>query len=251
MLMFSALVLLSPSVSASEIVDRPSQMPQFLFEAMRFPSGSQLCDKRMKRRQARAFDKRYGQRVLRLANAIGSTQNSGWSQGATARSACVKLSRKDLEQALDGFDWTLTGFEDHYGLSEPPQATTLCQLVSTPTIYSGMRVTVRGGLADGHPESGSWLVDPECGGISVSIFDSEILRQIQRPRYEGSGQKVTFATFTGRVGSRGCGIQVPPGSTCGPFLSVSHVEKVDHSDQCWTTRRITSGVSRQVPGSCP
>lgn len=69
---------------AETMLAQAFEMPKDLFYLVQSPSGTMFCDKGLKRRQARRFDKRYGSRVNRLASVIAAREGLGWG---TARRA--------------------------------------------------------------------------------------------------------------------------------------------------------------------
>jgi hypothetical protein len=122
----------------------------------------------------------------------------------------------------------------------------LCQVSANPSQFHDKRVTVRGGVQWGHPESMGLLVAQGCiGGISFLIPDS----LDQQSLYS---ERVTFVTVTGTVNVPECRTDIPSmtGSSCGPWLSVERLESVSRSNLCWRGVALSSTESWVVAGEC-
>jgi hypothetical protein len=110
----------SDAPAASRMV-QDVQVPKALFYASLDASGYWLCDRELKRNQARRFDRLYGDRVIRLAGAITTREGSGWSNDAILtpcrRYADKRSARSDGDAAMQRFESVLSSMEDRYGLS--------------------------------------------------------------------------------------------------------------------------------------
>ena len=119
-----ALLLAVPSranqpISATDLVHDAFRLPKDLFYAALIPSGARFCDQAAGRRQARAFDQRFGKRVNALASAITARDGLGWADDDVITTDCVGFDADPpLDQLLDSFERRLRDLERRYGLRQ-------------------------------------------------------------------------------------------------------------------------------------
>jgi hypothetical protein len=234
----AAMLSQGPATSASAMFERPLETPRILYERARLASGAGYCEESARRSQARAFDRRYGERVLRLSAVIKAQESEmGWTATDLAGNTCRKSRRKWRSHDLDSFAGALQLLEDRYGLGAPALETSVCKIVKDIKGHQGRRVKVRGVVQYSHPESGDFFADVNCGAaISLGIFDSR-LTPIPYGKIVDGREHLAFVTLTGTVRERACVRYRPPGSTCGPYLSVDRSEDITRTDLCWNEAR--------------
>ncbi len=105
----------APSISASELIEEHArEMPQSLFYAASEASGFWYCDRRLKKPQARRFDRIYGVRVLRLAAAIEQQEGLGWAPDDIIVTVCSRPTSQQRARSLREFDRELLALEAQY-----------------------------------------------------------------------------------------------------------------------------------------
>jgi len=252
----AALAVLLSQVSvqtASQMLEERTATPPALYDAAKYASGLMLCSKALKRAQMRAFDRRFGSRVVRLATAM--VAKDGIQQRSTDLPAqrCLKKKRRTLPNSLQSFEWPLQTLEDMYGLGGAPLETTLCHLGADPSRFQDKRVRVRGGLHQVNtPDDLIYsLIDPGCSsGIMFGWTKLVILEEELKVRSFDVGP-IIFGTFTGRVRDLSCDpMQMGVGAPCGPLLVASDGEDIVKSDQCWEYARINQQQSRIIAKPC-
>ena len=92
------------TLSAAELIATHSVPSQISNAALR-ASGYWLCKPEERRKQARAFDARYGARVLRLAAVINASGRA--KSEFIVVTPCMRPSRQQREADLAGFDGSL------------------------------------------------------------------------------------------------------------------------------------------------
>jgi len=104
------------SGSAAEMLEQ-HKLPGILFGPAQHASGYWICPDRAeeKRRQQQAFDKRYGQRVLRLAAEI-KKQSLDSSDGYIVVNPCLRYTHRQKQQYLDEFEADLAALERRFGI---------------------------------------------------------------------------------------------------------------------------------------
>lgn len=116
LLLVPLLFATAPDLPTSELIEHyPTSLPQSLFFSAADASGYWYCDRSLKPAQARAFDKRYGARVLKIAAAIEQKDGRGWSEGDIIITSC-RRSRGPHQRAteLRRFGQTLDALEQRY-----------------------------------------------------------------------------------------------------------------------------------------
>jgi len=105
-----------PGNGAAELLEQ-HKLPGLLFGPAAHASGYWICSdkKREKYQQQRAFDHRYGERVLRLSAEI-ERQGLANQDGYIVVNPCVRYTHRQRQQNLDAFESDLTALERRFGL---------------------------------------------------------------------------------------------------------------------------------------
>ena len=75
-----------------------------------------FCDKALRRRQNREFDRRYGERFGRLIKVVRERDGLGWKPDEIITTPCLRLPSKQARSLLDQFGKDLYAYEVRYGL---------------------------------------------------------------------------------------------------------------------------------------
>jgi hypothetical protein len=103
--------------SAIERLHRAREVPKELYYLAQRPSGIMFCDQRLKARQTRRFEERYGLRLKRLIAAEEAKDGLGWAPDDIVMLTCEATSKRAADKMLSGFEIDLRRFESRYGLS--------------------------------------------------------------------------------------------------------------------------------------
>lgn len=114
-----ALALVAPTTDgrAIDLLLRAREVPQDLYYVVQRPSGIMFCDQRLKARQARRFEERYGLRLKRVIAAQVAKEGLGWAPDDIVMLTCEATSKRAADKMLSGFEIDLRRFESRYGLS--------------------------------------------------------------------------------------------------------------------------------------
>lgn len=119
MLLFFALqfAAASQNIKAASLLREATTIPKDLFYLAARPSGTMFCNKKLKERQNRAFDKRFGKRFNRLVVAVTSREGLSWSSDDVVLTPCYLYSQNQAVGMLDDFEGELSAYERRFGLS--------------------------------------------------------------------------------------------------------------------------------------
>ena len=136
----AALSAPSLPLRASDLLREGFGIPRDLFYLAQQPSGTVFCDKTLRRRQNREFDKRYGDRFSRLVKVVREREGLGWKPDEIITTPCLRLPRKLARSLLDQFEHDLRAYEARYGLEngvhQPPITVVIAQ---PPPAYQASR----------------------------------------------------------------------------------------------------------------
>lgn len=96
---------------------RARDVPQDLYYLAERPSGIMFCDKRLKTRQARRFEKRFGPRLKKVIAAAVAKDGAAWAPGQIVVVPCENTTKQAADKMLSNFDLELRRFEARYGIS--------------------------------------------------------------------------------------------------------------------------------------
>ena len=110
-----AMATVPQTVKAVNSFKPASQVPKDLFYLAAIPSGAMFCDDALKRRQTKAFDKRFGKRFNRLIDVVRVRKGLGWSADDVIVTPCYVPSPAEARKMLDDFDRELSAYEIRFG----------------------------------------------------------------------------------------------------------------------------------------
>ena len=119
MLYFLALAVAAvpQNVAAVDLFSVASQVPKDLFYLASKPSGTMFCEKAQKRRQTKAFDKRFGKRFNKLVDVVRKRDGLGWSGDEIIVTPCYRPSHEQAKIMLDDFESELSAYEKRFKLA--------------------------------------------------------------------------------------------------------------------------------------
>lgn len=103
--------------SAIDLLLREREVPQDLYYLAQRPSGIMFCDKRLKARQTRRFEERYGLRLKKVIAAEVASNGFGWAHDDIVVLPCEVTTKLAADKMLSDFDIELRRFEARYGLN--------------------------------------------------------------------------------------------------------------------------------------
>ena len=103
--------------SVIDLLMRAREVPQDLYYLAQRPSGIMFCDKRLKARQNRRFEERYGLRLTKVIAAEVAKDGLGWAPDDIVVLPCEVTTKQAADKLLINFDIELRRFEARYGLS--------------------------------------------------------------------------------------------------------------------------------------
>lgn len=112
-----AMAAVPQNVKAGDLFSVASQVPKNLFYLASRPSGTMFCEKAQKRRQIKAFDRRFGKRFNRLIDVVRLREGLGWSPDDIVVAPCYRPSQEQAMRMLDDFEIELSAYEKRFGLA--------------------------------------------------------------------------------------------------------------------------------------
>lgn len=81
-------------------LSRPGTIPHVLYSLARLPSGYSVCDKSIRMKQLKRFNKLYASRFSRLSSYISREDGLGWDPGDVVVSSCINIKHKDAKNRM-------------------------------------------------------------------------------------------------------------------------------------------------------